>query len=211
MYNKTLVPVLVLLLAGLSFSEILEYGEGGEAFASSVSAQLCQDPAVSAAYVCTGNVVRADLSQEGAGSVFYKPDSRVVACPEGPPSQAGAECVQLMMPNSCPEEPACVHSAPAQEAVAPEPEVPQDEPEPAVVEGSVDPAPGPSVAAPDDETSPERPDGTVLEVPDMTIPRHQSPAFDSSMDNLALLVGGLGVIALVLLFTMFKNSIEADS
>ena len=93
---------ILLVLANLAHAVIITSGDGGAAFATDLSAQMCGEPNVAAVYICSGNVVAVVSSVQGEGVTFYKPDGGAVSCPEVSPAEMGAECVQLMSPNLCP-------------------------------------------------------------------------------------------------------------
>jgi len=92
----------IIVFSAVGFAVIIESGDGGTAFAASLSVEKCKESNVSAVYVCTGNVVRVDSAVAGEGSVYYKPDGRVVYCPDVSAAEMGAECAQYVMhPNTC--------------------------------------------------------------------------------------------------------------
>jgi len=117
---------ILLVLAGLAHAVIMTSGDGGAAFATGLSAQMCGEPNVAAVYICSGNVVAVVSSVQGEGVTFYKPDGGAVSCPEVSPAEMGAECVQLMSPNLCP----FVNVCPSPEENASPPVSPPQQPQP---------------------------------------------------------------------------------
>jgi|GEM_PF-4249984 len=99
--------IVIILLAAHAQAEIIQSGDGGATFATDMSFQKCAEPNVAAVYLCSGNVVQVVSSVQGEGSTFYKPDGRAVYCPDVPPADMGAECVQLFGPNLCTPDNVC--------------------------------------------------------------------------------------------------------
>jgi len=92
----------ILLFTTIGYAVIIESGNGGSAFATDMSVNMCKQQNVSAVLLCTGNVVKVVSSIEGEGFTIYKPDGRIVPCPDVDPSDMGAECTQYaMQPNIC--------------------------------------------------------------------------------------------------------------
>jgi len=98
---------LVLLVASIAFADYIQSGDGGAAFATDLSITKCKDPNISAVFVCSGSVVKVISKNAEEGMSFYKPDGSVVYCPDVPPTDMGAECVQLLGPNLCPSKSVC--------------------------------------------------------------------------------------------------------
>jgi hypothetical protein len=102
----------IIIFSAVGFAVIIESGDGGTAFAASLSVEKCKERNVSAVYVCTGNVVRVDSAVAGEGSIYYKPDGRVVYCPDVSAAEMGAECAQYAMhPNTCSKNNVCDSTA----------------------------------------------------------------------------------------------------
>jgi hypothetical protein len=101
--EKIIATILsIMIFSALGFAAIIESGDGGTAFAASLSVEKCKESNVSAVYICSGNVVRVDSAVIGEGSIFYKPDGRIIYCPYASAADMGAECAQyLMQPNVC--------------------------------------------------------------------------------------------------------------
>lgn len=202
------VILIALIMLSVSSAYVLEFGDGGEAFAKNKTDEMCRSDAL-AVYSCLGNVVKAVSPTAGEGSTFYKPDGKVIRCPVVPPSEMGAECLQLMMPNYCPEQAECgdapvqifpgqndtpeqtgdvgyyvEDSAPQEPIVEPEPYVPEPAKQkplkpPAIEGGNTEALPGASPAP-----------------------------YEFALDNLAIVVLFLGVASVGVLFLLFKNSLQ---
>ena len=98
----------ILLFTTPGFASIIESNEGGSAFATDTSLKLCREPNVSAVLMCTGNVVKAVSSVKGEGFTIYKPEGRIIPCPEVDPKDMGADCTMyLMTPNICQAQSVC--------------------------------------------------------------------------------------------------------
>ena len=105
--SKTAGLFITLLIASVAFADIIQSGDGGTAFATGMSVEKCKEPNVSAVFICSGNVVKVISINFDEGIVFYKPDGKVVYCPEAAPADMGAECVQLLGPNLCSPNSVC--------------------------------------------------------------------------------------------------------
>jgi hypothetical protein len=101
--EKIIATILsIMIFSALGFAAIIESGDGGQAFAASLSVEKCKESNVSAVYICSGNVVRVDSAVKGEGIIFYKPDGRILYCPGTTAAEMGAECAQyVMQPNVC--------------------------------------------------------------------------------------------------------------
>lgn len=202
----------VLLLVTSSFAAIIESGDNGEQFAVDTAAAMCNAENVQAVYHCLGNIVRVVSSLEGEGSTFYKPDGRVIHCPIVPPSEMGAECLQMMTPNYCPTEAECGNAplpqifpgqndTPEQTGdddyyiIDGEEVVPQDEPE---TQLTPEPEPQPAKAG-----NPPK-----LENDEEEIPAATENKVDNLLSDLTLVIIVLGVISVAVLFMLFKKSIN---
>jgi hypothetical protein len=194
--------LILLMLLSASFAAVAEAGnwaatETGNSNTTANAATRC-GPDVQAVYACSGDTVKAVSSD---GSTFYKPDGRIITCPNAAPTQIGAECVQLLMPNYCPTQVTC-------EAV-------QDQNAPVGAPGNVtngtvsvangsSEAPAPVTAAAKAPTVP----AATANKEDIVLPAAAPSTTNFSMDNLALVVLLLGAVSVGVLFTMFKNSIS---
>ena len=102
----------ILLFTTIGFAVIIESGDGGSAFATDTSVKMCKQQNVSAVLLCTGNVVKVVSSVKGEGFTVYKPDGRIVPCPDVDPADMGAECTQYaMQPNICQKNSVCTVGA----------------------------------------------------------------------------------------------------
>lgn len=97
----------ILILSTFGYSQIIESGDNGQLFANITAEEKCLLKDVKAVYICFGNNVRVVSAISGEGSTFYKPDGRIVECPVAQPKDIGAECLQMMLPNFCPELSVC--------------------------------------------------------------------------------------------------------
>ncbi|VVC02908.1 Uncharacterised protein [Candidatus Bilamarchaeum dharawalense] len=204
MYKHT---ILLVLMLSLSSAAIWESGDAGKAFAKNTATAMCNEPDVAAVYICNGNVVRVVSSLLGAGSTFYKPDGRVVKCPVVAPTAMGAECLQMMTPNYCPQEEKCGDSNvtdifPGQNDTQPE-------------EPVVTPSEPPETKPPED-TGPKPPENNVIQPAD-DLPEEVPPGTtviktgtENPIGFLLPVVLLLGVAAVIILFLLFKNSIQHD-
>ena len=211
MNKVALLTVLLLVTSG--FAAIIESGDNGEQFAIDTANAKCNEEGVQAVYHCLGNIVRVVSSAEGEGSTFYKPDGRVIHCPIVPPTEMGAECLQMMTPNYCPTEAEC-GNAPVPQIfpglndtaeqtgdedyyiVEGEDVVPQETPEPEVV-----PEPEPEeVKTPQNTAEPEG--------HEENIPAATENKVDNLLGDLTIIIIVLGVVSVVVLFMLFKKSIN---
>jgi hypothetical protein len=180
---------MLLILLSASFAAVVEIGLATPEPISTAPTDLvnCGGSGWQAAYLCIGNVEKVVSSN---GSTFYKPDGRIVSCPNAAPAQIGAECVQLLMPNYCPTELKCGVQVQNQSSV---------------VSGNLSKGlQTPSVLASDKPLAP----APTAKVESIVIPVASSSIADFSMDSLALVVLLLGAVSVGVLFTMFKNSIS---
>ena len=195
-----LKPLLVLLmLMGFSFALIMS-GDAGEEWSKQKANEMCAREDVASVYICLGNVVDVIWKDESKGSTFYKPDNGTVDCPPGAPSEMGAECMQLMMPNYCELDDDVCGEAPPEEFPG---GVTEDEQPPVEEEPEVE-AP-PEEEQPEEEISsppPEQP--TVVKEPPSV--GEGAPTMEGTFDNLVLIVVVLAVIALIVLYFVFKRT-----
>lgn len=106
--EKHIATILSLLLfSAIGYSAIWESGDGGAAFAADISVKKCKEANVAEVHICNGNVVEVVSSTPGEGSTFFKPDGRIVYCPNISATEMGAECVQLFHPNFCDPKSVC--------------------------------------------------------------------------------------------------------
>ncbi len=204
--NGWAAVVMLLVLAMPAQAIILESGDGGAEFAAKLSVEKCREDGTKEVYICTGNAVKVISSVEGKGSTFYKPDGRVISCPDVAPTEMGGECIQMFTPNYCPEEPLCAVSA---KQSSPEPAT-EVEPEPLQEQATTETGDSDetTVSEPEKTTEKKKNTSETETGREMDIPTAQNAVFDQALDNLSLIVILLGVVALALLFTMFKNSIS---
>ncbi len=201
-------PLLILLmLAGLYFA-IWISGDAGEAWSREKAEEMCTKTDVAAVYICLGNVVDVVWKDESKGSTFYKPDGNVVNCPPLSPSEMGAACMQLMMPNYCTlDDNVCGETPPEEfpgaktegeliyEGVPEEEEVPPEEEE-------VPPEEPVEIITPPPEEVPEKP-GVTIEMPKKTIPVNTG---EEGIDSLVLVVVVLAIIAIIFLYLTFRRT-----
>ena len=169
--------------------------------ATSVAAAKC-GPDVQAVYTCTNNAVKVVSSN---GSTFYKPDGSTLNCPNASAAQIGAECMQLLMPNPCTTEIAC-ETPVTQNQAPPANQATNASAGSETVVGSKTVPTVTSVVAPVNAKS--IPTGQVANQSETNVATSAPNNFDFSMSNLALVVLLLGVVAVIVLFTLFKNSIS---
>ena len=203
----------VLLLVTSSFAAIIESGDNGEQFAIDTAAAMCNGENVQAVYHCLGNIVRVVSSVEGEGSTFYKPDGRVIHCPVVPPSQMGAECLQMMTPNYCPTEAEC-GNAPVPQVFPGQNDTPEQtgDEDYYIIDGE---EVVPQDEEPETEVMPEPQEqpaksGTApkLENSEEEIPAATENKVDNLLSDLTLVILVLGVVSVAVLFMLFKKSIN---
>jgi hypothetical protein len=215
--NKVAIFAL-LLLAAPSFAVIIESGDNGEQFAQDTIAAQCNQENVQAVYHCFGNVVKVVSSLEGQGSTFYKPDGNVVHCPVVAPTELGAECLQMMAPNYCPSDAACGGSPeqifPGQNGT-PEQTGDEDyyvdEEQEVVSEENQTEETVPEVIAPEPEPQKpvSRPPAETTEYKgEEEIPAATENKVDNLLSDLTIVIIVLGLVAVGILFMLFKKSIN---
>jgi hypothetical protein len=212
-WGKPFVLALVLFsLTSLCFADIITSGDSGAAFVNATAAAQCQQPNVQAVYKCLGNIVRVVSSVPGEGSTFYKPEGKVVHCPVVPPSQMGAECLEMMTPNYCPtlaecgESPAPVifpgqNDTPEQTGNTTAYIVPGKAASDSLNSTSLAPTPAP-------EKPPVR--TSVIKPNSLDAPSSSKNNLDSPLGYLVYIVVALGIGSVALLFFLFKNSISEE-
>ncbi|MFH1521010.1 MAG: hypothetical protein ABID61_05170 [Candidatus Micrarchaeota archaeon] len=200
---------LLVLMLTISFAAIWESGDGGKEFAKNTIEKMCIEPDTAAVYSCNGNVIRVVSSTSGAGSTFYKPDGRIVNCPEVSAPAMGAECLQMMMPNYCPQQEQCGESNATIVFPGNDLETPVVEPEPVEPEENntvVQPPVEPPVTPP--------PTPPVIEPPPVEPTVNPTPIIKTGTENpmnfVLPIVLLLGVAAIIILFMLFRNSIHHD-
>lgn len=201
----------LILLLSLSFAAIVQSGDAGKQFANDTATAKCGGPNVAAVYICNGNVVRVVSSLPGAGSTFYKPDGKVVTCPVVAPTMMGAECVQLMLPNFCPQTEVCGESNVTTIFPGNNNQTPVVPPEPEkneTNESAQNQTSGGQNETVDNETSNNVPPDNGNEVPPTT--PVVKTGTENPFDFLLPVVVLLGVAAVIILFLMFKNSVHHD-
>ncbi len=197
MNMKTLFVLLI--FAGL-YSALWMSGDAGEEWAQETAEELCKDSEVAAVYICLGNTVDVVWKDESKGSTFYEPEGNIVNCPPVAPTDMGAECMQLMMPNYCTlDDNVCGHMAP-EEFPGGETEgeiiyngVPEEEPEP------VEPTPV-------EETPRTTDTGKTVLVEQGTGAAQAAPTAEGTLDNLILIIFALAIIAIIVLYFVFKRT-----
>lgn len=214
--KKILVLLLSLVvLTQIGFAATVESGDNGVQFASEVSREKCALAQTQAVYICKGNVVKVVSTNQV--STFYKPDGRVVTCPNGAsPAQMGAECVQLQMPNICPNESVCGQSTqtnfPGQNTSSTtynaegeivnttnNTQTPINNPTEPTVSPTVTNNNQPTVNTNNQENQ------SVNEEIINSVP---TKSLDSAPDNLIYIIFGLGIASLIVLFFMFRKTLS---
>lgn len=213
--KKILVLFLSLVfLTQIVFSAIVESGDNGVQFASDISREKCALAQTQAVYICKGNVVKVVSTDQV--STFYKPDGRVVTCPTGAtPAQMGAECVQLQMPNICPNESVCGQSTqtsfPGQNTSSTTYDgegeiVTTNNTEPAM-NNSNEPAMGTNntneqIVNTNTQVQENQP------VNEQIINSVPTKSLDNAPNNLIYIIVGLGFASLIVLFFMFRKTLS---
>lgn len=201
------VFMFVILLSSTAFAAIITSGDAGKGWAEELAQEKCGGENVGAVYLCLGNVVKVVSTVPGAGSTFYEPDGNVAHCPLVAPSEMGAECVQMTMPNYCPGEVVCGegeehvfpgHSDYDEEIEGTETdETPPAEPDPEPVEVPEAPEPAPAEEPEEDDTPAPEPRST----------RTTTVTDESIFDNLAFMMLLLGLVAVLVLYFLFRRTI----
>ncbi len=210
--NKVALLTMLLLVAP-GFAAIIESGDNGEQFAIDTAIAKCNEENVQAVYHCLGNIVRVVSSIEGEGSTFYKPDGRVIHCPIVPPSEMGAECLQMMTPNYCPTEAEC-GSAPVPQVFPGQNDTPEQtgDDDYYIIDGEEvvpqDESPPEVVPEPEPTPQPAKTEKPKLENNEEEIPAATENKVDNLLGDLSLVIIALGVISVVVLFMLFKKSIN---
>lgn len=186
--------IIFLIMLNVSFAVIIESGDAGEEFALNMAELKCQEDA-EAVYLCLGNVVKTVSSN---GSTFYKPDGKVVYCPDVSPSEMGAECLQMMVPNYCPEESQCGVS------------------EPETFPGGANESASNATVAELEPTQPEpaaQPETKAVyfdEENEFDATTAAPAQFEFALGNLLWVVLLLGTSSVGILFMLFKKSMEEE-
>lgn len=199
---KKLLFMLV-MLAGVMQAVLWTSGDAGEAWSKEKATEMCARSDVAGVYICLGNVVDVVWKDTSKGSTFYEPEGNVVNCPPVAPTDMGAECMQLMMPNYCtlddnvcgyiePEEfpggetegELIYNGVPAEEETTPEEPAPVVETEP--------------------PSQPTQPQVTVSVKDETTAPAAVS--VEQTLDVLMLSIVGLGVLVLIVLYFVYRRT-----
>lgn len=223
-WERKILPIFIMLL-GFSFAYVIESGDNGAQFAADKASAVCAEGNAEAVYVCLGNVVKAVSSDPSIGSTFYKPDGKTVSCPVVAPTDMGGECLQMMVPNYCPGASVCGDS--------PEKVFPGQNgtPEQAVIPTYTQPLPtlpdsgsnasavvSPPIAPPKknstagvfvSHTGSSAVDPVTGSNSDRA-PQALPNTFDFALDNLLLIVLGLGIAGVAVLFALFRNSLSEE-
>jgi len=210
------LSLLLLFVLPASFAVIIvESGDNGAAFLNKTASEKCQEPNTQAVFKCFGNVVRVVSSVPGEGSTFYKPNGKVVECPVVAPQDMGAECLQMMTPNYCPEQAECGFS-PAPEVFPGQNDTPEQTGDTSyyVVPGqaaSDNPANETELQAPE-QKPPAKPmeKSTAIGNQEFEAPAPTKNNVDSPLGYLVYVVLLLGVGAVGVLFMLFRNSLADD-
>jgi hypothetical protein len=190
----------LLMLAGLQFALIMS-GDAGEEWSKEKAQELCKEEGVGGVYICLGNVVDVVWEDESKGSTFYKPEGTVINCPPKAPTEMGAECMQLMMPNYCTlDDNVCGTETP---------EVfPGGETEGEIIYNGTpeQPEETPEEPTEPEETTPEEKKKTVIVGESSGTTQTIVPMMDDTLNNLIIIVFVLAVIAIIILFFIFKRT-----
>lgn len=192
----------LLMLAGLQFA-LITSGDAGEEWAMEKAEEMCRNSEVAAVYICLGNTVSVIWEDESKGTTFYEPEGNIVNCPPVAPSEMGAECMQLMMPNYCTTDNNICGSI--------EPEAfPGGETEGEIIYNGVPveeetEEPEETTQEETEETKPADTGKTVLVEPS-TGTTSAAPTAEGTLDNLILIIFGLAVVAIILLYFVFKRT-----
>jgi hypothetical protein len=212
MYNlqvgfMNMKPFLVLLmLSGIMYAALWTSGDAGEAWSKEKAEEMCAREDVAAVYICLGNTVSVIWKDESKGTTFYEPEGNVVNCPPVAPTDMGAECMQLMMPNYCRvDDNVCGYLAPEEfpggetegelvyDGVPAEEEEPEEEVTPPVEEE-------------EEPETPARPTGVTVEVGNGGETAPATTEMGDTFDSLIYVVGGLAVLVLILLYFVYRKT-----
>lgn len=199
---------ILLIMLSVSFAYVVESGDGGKEFAEQTAAAKCGEENVQAVYLCTGNVVRVVSSLSGVGSTFYKPDGKVVHCPVVPPSDLGAECLQLMMPNYCQIEAECGES-PAPQVFPGQNDTPEQtgDLDYYIVDGAALDEVEEEIVVPA-KPEPPRTSSVGDNENEADISMASPSGINSALDHLVAVLLLLGMVSVGVLFMMFKSSLQ---
>ncbi len=195
----------ILMLVALTFSQ------NSTSFAQNKSVEMCKSANVQAVYVCIGNVVRVVSSVPGEGSTFYKPDGEVVQCPVATPTQIGASCVQLLMPNFCPAQSVCGNSTaqifPGTNGSAEQ----TGNSTYYIVPGQGASSNNSTISTPNEVVPVNKEIPAPANSNNVTItPQNPGNGLDTIVSYLVYVIFFLGIIAVVLLFMMFRKSLSEE-
>ncbi len=196
-------PLLVLLMfSGVLYPAIWMSGDAGEAWSKDKAEEMCARSDVAAVYICLGNTVSVLWKDESKGTTFYEPEGTVVNCPPVAPTDMGAECMQLMMPNYCTTDDNVCGD------VAPE-EFPGGETEGEIIYNGV-PVQEEEVEeeqppAEEEETPPTEENGGVVSTGPRVV-SSRTPTMEGALDNMVLVVAVLAVIVIALLYLVFRRT-----
>jgi len=201
---KKLLFMLV-MLAGVMQAVLWTSGDAGEAWSKEKATEMCARSDVAGVYICLGNVVDVVWKDESKGSTFYEPEGSVVNCLPVAPTDMGAECMQLMMPNYCTlDDNVCGY-------VAPE-EFPGGETEGELIYDGTPVQPETTTPPKETTTQPtETPAKTTTE-PKVAVEVREggtAPAavnVEQTLDTLILGVVGLGVLVLIVLYFVYRRT-----
>ncbi|NYZ77514.1 hypothetical protein H0O02_04350 [Candidatus Micrarchaeota archaeon] len=193
-------PLLVLLLlSGFSCAIILS-GDAGEEWSKNKSQEMCARSDVAGVYICLGNTVDVVWKDTSKGSTFYRPDGRDMECQPLEPTEMGAECMQLMMPNYCTlSDNVCGERPPEEFPGGETEETPPQQP----------PAETPPAEPPPSQlpTQPPVEQGVVITGPQVGAGTGATTTTtEGTLSNLVLVVFALAVIALIVLYFVFRRT-----
>ena len=192
----------LLMLAGLQFALIMS-GDAGEEWSKEKAQELCKEEGVGGVYICLGNVVDVVWEDESKGSTFYKPEGTIINCAPDAPTEMGAECMQLMMPNYCTlDNNVCGTETP---------EVfPGGETEGEILYNGTpeetEEVTEPEETTTEEKTTPEEKKKTVVVVGESSGTQTIVPTMDNTLNDLIIIVFVLAVVAIIVLFFIFKRT-----
>jgi len=195
----------LLLLTVFSWALIIS-GDAGEEWAKNKSQEMCARSDVAAVYICLGNTVDVVWKDKSKGSTFYRPDGRVVDCPPDQPTNMGAECMQLMMPNYCTLDKNVCGERPPEEfpgGIKTE-EQPKQPSQPTPQQPPQQPSEQPQIQPSQQQNI----SSEVSLIPPSLPPQKEgaTTTISGTLDNLIIAIFVLGVITLLVLYFAFKRT-----
>ncbi len=195
------MALVLILISAVSVAVIVDSSDAAKAWANTTALAKCSEQNVDAVYTCSGNVVRVVSFLDGGGSTYYRQDGKVTTCPLVAPGATTAECQMFSTPNYCVNTPVCRGSTtPTQ----PEQQTNQTPTVPSTQNVTRPTQPASDQTAP----SPIAPQPPVNTPPAAKPPSNQNTSAQNPVDNLLLIVVGLGLVSIIVLFTLFRNTLK---